>query len=253
MRPGGDDDAMAPTLRGRAATTPRRPSARTTRTTWASATTTTTTTTTAAASARAGARRARAAPAGAGATRDSRDPERRFCPQCGNMWQPREARATAALMLTCRNCGDPGRAFRPTPGAYSKVSTRPRARSAGADARHALVRHVGRTDVDSTELESSKFGRDPPNRAVDLGAQAAYEEPAHTGKVYENRLKKEVSTRLDTISAEVVQDPTLQRSAPASPGPRPTSGGRPSTRAPTTVAGGARARASDAGAPHRPS
>ncbi|EGB02800.1 hypothetical protein AURANDRAFT_9476, partial [Aureococcus anophagefferens] len=77
----------------------------------------------------------------------------RFCPQCGNMWQPREARATAALMLTCRNCGDPGRsrAFRPTSArAYSKV--------------------------------------------------------------YENRLKKEVSTRLDTISAEVVQDPTLQRS-----------------------------------------
>ncbi|KAH8049670.1 hypothetical protein JL722_11795 [Aureococcus anophagefferens] len=54
-------------------------------------------------------------------------------PQCGNMWQPREARATAALMLTCRNCGDPGRsrAFRPTSArAYSKVSTRPRARSA---------------------------------------------------------------------------------------------------------------------------
>ena len=39
-----------------------------------------------------------------------------------------------------------------------------------------------------------------------------YEEAAHTAKVYENRLKKEVSTRLDTINPEVVQDPTLQRS-----------------------------------------
>lgn len=29
--------------------------------------------------------------------------------------------------------------------------------------------------------------------------------------VYENRIKKEVSTRLDTINPEVTQDPTLQR------------------------------------------
>ena len=69
-------------------------------------------------------------------TRDVRDPERRFCPQCGNMWQPREERTTQTLMLTCRNCG--------------------------------------------------------------------YEEPAHTGKVYENRIKKEVTTRLDAINPEVV-------------------------------------------------
>lgn len=39
-----------------------------------------------------------------------------------------------------------------------------------------------------------------------------YEEPAHTGIVHENRIKKEVSTRLETINPEVVNDPTLQRS-----------------------------------------
>mmetsp|Transcript_20879 Transcript_20879/g.67254 ORF Transcript_20879/g.67254 Transcript_20879/m.67254 type:complete len:122 (-) Transcript_20879:72-437(-) len=39
-----------------------------------------------------------------------------------------------------------------------------------------------------------------------------YEEPAHSGIVYENRIKKEVSTRLESINAEVVNDPTLQRS-----------------------------------------
>lgn len=39
-----------------------------------------------------------------------------------------------------------------------------------------------------------------------------YEEMAHTVKVYENRLKKEASTRLDTINADVIDDPTLQRS-----------------------------------------
>ncbi|KAJ8599912.1 hypothetical protein CTAYLR_002847 [Chrysophaeum taylorii] len=77
-------------------------------------------------------------------TRDARDPERRFCPQCGNMWLPREERTTQTLMLTCRTCG--------------------------------------------------------------------YEEPAHTGKVYEHRIKKEVSTRLDAINSDVVDDPTLQRS-----------------------------------------
>eukprot|EP00629_Pelagomonadales_sp_RCC1024_P018053 CAMPEP_0119275508 /NCGR_PEP_ID=MMETSP1329-20130426/13877_1 /TAXON_ID=114041 /ORGANISM="Genus nov. species nov., Strain RCC1024" /LENGTH=144 /DNA_ID=CAMNT_0007275889 /DNA_START=158 /DNA_END=589 /DNA_ORIENTATION=+ len=74
---------------------------------------------------------------------DARDPDRRFCPQCGNMWQPREKRTNQTLLLACRNCG--------------------------------------------------------------------YEELAHSACVYENQLKKEVSTRLDTINSEVVQDPTLQR------------------------------------------
>ena len=37
-------------------------------------------------------------------TRDPRDPDRRFCPQCGNMWYPREDRAQQKLMLSCRNC-----------------------------------------------------------------------------------------------------------------------------------------------------
>ncbi|KAJ1462635.1 hypothetical protein M885DRAFT_456317 [Pelagophyceae sp. CCMP2097] len=87
---------------------------------------------------------ARAGGANREITHDSRDPERRFCPQCGNMWQPREERTNRTLMLTCRTCG--------------------------------------------------------------------YEEPAHTGKVYENRVIKEVSMRLDAINPEVVQDPTLQRS-----------------------------------------
>ena len=77
-------------------------------------------------------------------TRDERDPERRFCPQCGNMWLPREEKTPQTLLLACRNCG--------------------------------------------------------------------YEEPAHTGKVYENRIAKEVSTRLDTIHKDIVEDPTLQRS-----------------------------------------
>jgi len=76
-------------------------------------------------------------------TRDARDPDRRFCPQCGNTWQPRESRADQTLLLHCRNCG--------------------------------------------------------------------YAEPAHSPVVYENRIKKEVSTRLDTINPEVTQDPTLQR------------------------------------------
>uniref|UniRef100_A0A7S3NJ32 TFIIS-type domain-containing protein n=1 Tax=Aureoumbra lagunensis TaxID=44058 RepID=A0A7S3NJ32_9STRA len=79
-----------------------------------------------------------------GATHDPSDPERRFCPQCGNMWQPREERTTRTLMLNCRNCG--------------------------------------------------------------------YEEPATSYKVYENRIKKEVSTRLDIINPEITDDPTLQRS-----------------------------------------
>jgi len=74
---------------------------------------------------------------------ETRDPDRSFCPQCGNMWQPSEDRASRALRLTCRNCG--------------------------------------------------------------------YEEPAHSACVYESRLMKAVSTRLDTINPEVVQDPTLQR------------------------------------------
>ena len=38
-----------------------------------------------------------------------------------------------------------------------------------------------------------------------------YEEPASTSVVYQNNIKKEVSTRLETINPDVVQDPTLQR------------------------------------------
>jgi hypothetical protein len=135
-----------------------------------------------------------------------------------------------------------------------------RALRGALDARNALVRNVGRTDFDSTELESSEVRSGSPGPAVDLGA-GGYEEPAHTGKVYENRLKKEVSTRLDTISAEVVQDPTLQRSARGvAPGPARRPEGR--ARAPRRAAaarrrarrrrvagGGARARVRRRGAP----
>ena len=121
-----------------------------------------------------------AAAGGPRVTRDSRDPERRFCPQCGNMWQPREARATAALMLTCRNCGDPGRsrAFRATSArAYSKGSTRPRARSAEHSTRET---RSSETSAEPTSTRRSsrvpKFGRAPPNRRS-ISAQAATRSP----------------------------------------------------------------------------
>ena len=37
-------------------------------------------------------------------TRDPRDPQRRFCPQCANMWYSREDKVNQTLVLSCRNC-----------------------------------------------------------------------------------------------------------------------------------------------------
>lgn len=37
-------------------------------------------------------------------TKDSSDPDRRFCPRCTNMWGPWENKRRKKLMLKCRNC-----------------------------------------------------------------------------------------------------------------------------------------------------
>ena len=70
-------------------------------------------------------------------------PLSRSVAQCGNMWYPREEKATQTLVLRCRNC--------------------------------------------------------------------SYAEPAEERRTYENKLKKEITNKLEQLSADVTQDKTLQR------------------------------------------